>query len=52
MLFFTNRILEQSPRSRKGRRGSFDLNNTEAQQSVFFYRPGVVFCNLHSEADL
>jgi esterase/lipase superfamily enzyme len=38
MFFVTNRILKQSPRSRKGRKVSFELNNTEAQQSVFFCR--------------
>jgi len=38
MLFVTNRALKQSKRSRKNRPIDFDLNNTEAEQSVYFCR--------------
>ena len=36
MLFITNRALKQTKRSRPNRRIDFDLNNTEAEQSVYF----------------
>jgi esterase/lipase superfamily enzyme len=36
MLFITNRALEQSLRSRRNRRVSFDMDNNEPQASVFF----------------
>ena len=38
MLFITNRGLKQSKRSRAGRKVDFDLNNTEAEQSLYFCR--------------
>ena len=36
MLFITNRVFEQGNTSDKGREVSFDLENNDAQQSVFF----------------
>jgi len=38
MLFVTNRVLEQSHRSRRGRNVAFDLDDTNALQSVFYCR--------------
>ena len=38
MLFITNRMLKQSHRSRRNRKVTFDLDNNEASQSVFFCR--------------
>ena len=38
MLFITNRMLNQSHRFRRNRKVSFDLDNNEASQSVFFCR--------------
>lgn len=40
MLFITNRALEQSHRSRSGRKVSFDMDNNEPQASVFFCETG------------
>lgn len=41
MLFITNRMLKQSPRSKRNRKVSFDLNNSNVAQSVYF-------CERHS----